>query len=407
MKRSALFILLLSALASRSSALETPLADWVHRFHVGGNAAFRLQAGAKDAQLDRNNGASVYQAGLVFDVDVAPNWSVWADMDLIREAQDASTFKEQLYVRRDNAFGASWLNAKLGRTFTPFGDEYLKWNQISNYFASWTVAFPWALDEGALLFGDILPNEMLSYAASLQNGNAGMNFDDNVNKTGAIKLFGKPLPWLSFSSSFLNLGKQGNLAAGQRGSAEFWLSGFHIQPIGATTANMGTATGASASNIVSGYLFEQDLKAVNDCGELWANFGYFKHMDGGGRQFDRYIRYYAAHVVANIPKTEKKAYAGLRYSGIQTMSATEGYRFAGTQLAVAANGTSPYNNFNYNQRDLYRWSMVAGWWFDKNILAKAEYSFEDSHLISSAMSAANNAFRGHRNFFVAELALRF
>src|SRR5262249_31016734 len=151
----------------------------------------------------------------------APEWSFWADLLLVREAQDASTFKEQIYIRRDNAFGLSWLNAKFGREFTPYGEDYLHWNQISNPLASWTVAFPWALDEGIVAFGDILPEGKLSYATSVQNGNATLNFDDNPNKTAAIKLWSQATPWLYASSSFLNLGKQGNDT--NSGLSEFWL----------------------------------------------------------------------------------------------------------------------------------------------------------------------------------------
>src|SRR5206468_12709707 len=140
----------------------------------------------------------------------------------------------------------------------------------------WTVAFPWALDEGIVLFGDILPNNKLSYAGSIQNGNNGFNFDDNANKTVALKLMTKPVPWLYFSSSFLNLGLQGNNA--NKGRAEFWLSGQEISPIN--------------GNFVSGHVWEQDVKLMSDAGELWANFGYFHSIDGG-HKFDRYIRYYA------------------------------------------------------------------------------------------------------------------
>src|SRR5262249_41581419 len=161
------------------------------------------------------------------------------------------------------------------------------------------------------------------------------------------------------------------------------------------------------SNVVMAHLWEQDVKLTFDPGELWANFGYIHTRDGGGRQFDRYIRYYTGQVLGYVPTTRKKAYLVGRYSKIQTRSATEGYRFAGTELAIAATppNASPYSSYNYNQRDLYRTTLGAGYWIKPNILGKVEYSMEDSHLIESALTPANLALRGHRNFFVTELAV--
>src|SRR5262249_38080515 len=142
-------------------------------------------------------------------------------------------------------------------------------------------------------------------------------------------------------------------------------------------------------------------------GEIWVNFGYLRTIDGGGHIFDRYIRYYTGQVLGYIPQTQKKAYIVGRYSKVETMSATEGYSFQGTQ--IAGGRTTPYAAYNFDQRDLYRWSLGAGYWIHKNILAKVEYSWEDSHLIQSAIDANPSllAFRGHHNFAVAELSVKF
>lgn len=404
---SLLRLLLICAVALLPStplwALDAPMPDWAQRFHIGGNGAVRLQSGAKGAQLDRNNGFSVYQAGLVFDVDLAENWSFWTDVVQIREAQNAATFNEQLYIRRDKVFNQPWLNAKFGRVFAPFGESYLLWNQIDNPLASNDVAFPWALDEGILAFGDVLPNGWLSYTTAIQNGrNQGINFPDSVDKAISVKLMTDPTPWLHFSSSFYNSGKRGNNTIA--GLAEFWLSGMHITPLGATTA----PGGASPSNFFDAQAWEQDLKLKFNLAEVGANFGYMHVMDGGGHKYDRYLKWYMAQLLGYIPATDKKAYLVARYSAIGTFNPNQGYRFAGTEIAIpGSTNTSPYALYNYNQRDLYRWSFGGGYYFASNILGKAEYSLEDSHLISSARTPQNNALRGTHNFFVGELAVRF
>src|SRR5689334_7478618 len=107
----------------------------MQRIHIGGNAAVRYMAGQPQAQLDRNGGFMVNQAGIVIDADVAPNLSFWYDLDAIREgvARDNTFFPvQQVYARVDNILDQSWLNVKLGRAFMPFGEEYLQWDSIDN-----------------------------------------------------------------------------------------------------------------------------------------------------------------------------------------------------------------------------------------------------------------------------------
>jgi hypothetical protein len=357
--------------------------------------------------LDRNGGFMVNQAGIVIDADVAPNLSFWYDLDAIREgvARDNTFFPvQQVYARVDNVLDQSWLNVKLGRAFMPFGEEYLQWDSIDNPLGSFSTAVPWAQDEGIVFFGDLLPNNKLSYAASVQNGNSTFNFDDNSNKTAAARLTSQLLPWLHVSGSYLNLGKQGNNTV--KGTSEFWLSGMHIQPLGATTA----AGGASPSNMVAGQALEGDV-VISDphLGRIWANYGYLSTQDGGGGVFNRIIRWYTGEILGYVPSTKEKAYVVGRYSAIGTFNPNLGYRFAGTELAnnVLGNNSSPYAALNYNQRDLYRWSLGVGYKFTENVVWKAEYSWEDTHLIDSAKTSANLSFVGQHNFYLTELGFRF
>src|SRR4051812_42385106 len=71
--------------AGPAQAVNAPLPDWMQRVHIGGNAAMRFMTGQSRAQLERNSGLMVYQAGLVFDIDIMPNVSFWYDTNLIRE----------------------------------------------------------------------------------------------------------------------------------------------------------------------------------------------------------------------------------------------------------------------------------------------------------------------------------
>ncbi|TPW20615.1 MAG: hypothetical protein FD126_1507, partial [Elusimicrobia bacterium] len=357
--------------------LNAPLPDWAARLRFGGNAAVRAMGGQRRAGLERNNGLSVNQAGLVLDADVAQDVSFWYDFDLVREG--AARRNEQIYIRWDNISGRGWLNAKLGRAFMPFGEEYLRWDAVDNWFASPTVAFPWAQDEGVVFFGDVLPEGLLSYAAAVQNGNNTFNLDDNVNKTFSGRLSTRPAPWFYASASYLNLGRQGNPAAADAASKEVDAQGF-----------------------------EGNVRLTwPERGEAWVNYGRLMVRDGGGSDRNRTIQYGALELKAHIPKTEQKGYVAARYSVVGTFKTDQGYRFAGTELAFAANNSAPYGDFSYDQRSLWRASLAAGRWFRPNVLGKLEYSWEDTTLIEPAKSPAAQSARGQRNFFIAELAVRF
>jgi hypothetical protein len=387
---------------SASWGLVEPLPDWMQRIRIGGSGAVRYMDGEARSHLETKGGFMVYQVGITVDADINDNLSFWYDTGVLREGRTAA-FNEQIYGRYDRILGSDMLNVKVGRTFMPFGEEYLRWNNIDNPLNSYTVSFPWAVDEGMLLFGDFLSDSKLSYAAAVQNGNAGQNFDDNSKKTVSFKLSSTPTPWLYVSASYLNLGKQGDQVTRSTGTAEFWLSGFHIAPLGATSA----ASGPSPSAVVNGQAGEGNVKLTFDSARIWLNYGYMFVNDGGGDRFDRIIRYYTGEVLGYIPKTEQKGYLVGRYSAIGTFNPDLGYRFAGTEFAVPAFRTSPYSGFNNDQRDLYRYSLGAGWRLDKNAVLKLEHSWEGTHLIERAKTATNLNLLDKRNFFIAELALRF
>jgi len=403
MKRWAAFILLLAA--RPAVALEAPPADWTKRLHVGGNGAVRFMDGEARAQLERNSGFMVYQAGLVFDMDIAENMSFWYDFALIREgaarASSESFSREQAYVRWDNLFRREWLNLKAGRVFMPYGEEYLRWNAVNNPLASYSVAFPWALDEGVLLFGDVLSRDRLSYALTVQNGNTRFNMDDNNEKTVAVKIAGKPLSWLSASASYLNLGRQGTDAS--KGIAEWWLSGQNIVTVGTTTAPAGRSPGRS----VNGRAYEANLTAAGALGHVWTSYGYFDMRDSGGRNYNRLIRYFAVEVLGELPKTGRKGYLAGRFSTVGTYHPERGYAFAGTELAGGTNNSSPYSNYNFDQRDLTRCSLGGGWRMTDRSVLKAEYSWETTHLIEPAKTPSNMAQRDKRDFLIFEAALKF
>jgi hypothetical protein len=390
-----------------SWAITGPLPDWLQRVHIGGYGAMRTQIGQERAQLERDGGLMVYQGGLIFDVDVARDVSFWYDIDIIREGIVHSSTEyplQEIYLRWDNLFKQEWLNAKIGRTFTPFGEEYQRWQAIDNPFASWSTALTWGQDEGILLFGDILPNAKLSYAAAVQNGNENFNFSGPHN-TAAGRITAKPASWLSASISYINVGPKD--MGVNRGGPEFWISGFHITPLGATSAD----SGASPSTSVDAQGAEGDITITpGNMGSLWLRYGYFYIKDGGGATFSRNIRYYSGEAVGYIPKTDKKLYLAARYSIIGTFSPTLGYQFSGLEAVDPGGGLnpSPYAAFNFDQRDLSRWSFGGGYHYSENVVLKVEYSIETAHLIEPAKTPNNLALlnAGH-NFFIGEVDFRF
>ncbi len=401
--RTASAVLFFLWLAAPLAALTSPLPDWLQRINIGGSAAVRAMDGRSRSQLERNSGAMVYQAGLVLDADVAPDVSFWYDFSLIREGVSRANSPiplEQVYVRWDHLFDQPWLNAKMGRTFTPFGEEYLRWNAIDNPLASWSVSFPWALDEGIVFFGDALPEGKLSYAAAVQNGNATFNFDDNARKAVSARLTARPTKPLSLSASVLSLGGHGNYSG--NGAPEWWLSGFRVAPVGQTSAAGWTSTGT----LVDALAAEVDATLQGRTGRVWANAGMVKVKDDGApEEHHRLIRYFTVEGLGNLPGG--KAYVIARYSAIGTFDPARGYHFAGTEAAVMPdNNSSPYAAYNFDQESLSRLSVGGGWRFSDRHVLKAEYSFENTRLIGAGR-AGNPSPGKKRNFAVLELAVRF
>jgi len=405
--RNWIIVMVLGCLgAGTANAVNAPLPDWMQRVHIGGNAAMRYMNGQPRAQLDHNGGFMVYEAGLVFDIDIMPNASFWYDTNLIREgiSRYNSIPNQQLYVRWDNILNKEWLNGKLGRTFVPFGEEYLHFDAIDKPLASASVADIWGLDEGVLVFGDILPKSRLSYVVGVQNGDGNFNFPDNPSKSVAVKMMTQMNSWAYLSGSYMYLGRRG--AVGAPGFTELWSSGFNLTSVGTTSAD----SGASPSDFFLGQAFEGDLRLTPaDIVELTLTYGYIHLNDGAGPQFNRTIRYYSGELLGYLPKTAEKAYLVGRYSIIGTMSPTLGYHFAGTEFAANSlgNNSSPYDSFDFDQRDLHRTSLGAGYRFHPNAVVKVEYSWEGTHLIESAKTPANLAQLGQRDFFITEVAFRF
>lgn len=392
-----------------AQGFDGPASDWMQRVHIGGDAAVRTMVGQSRAQLERDGGIMVYQAGLIFDIDITNKLSFWYDADLIREgiAHNPTDYPlQEIYVRWDGVLNQDWLNAKIGRTFVPFGEEYKRWHAIDNPLASWSTSLTWGIDEGILLFGDILPNSKLSYATAVQNGNERFNFSGGPHRMVSGRLSSKPVAWFSSSLSYINIGPQDGTVDG--GGPEFWLSGPHLSAV-----NPGTGPGTS--NVIGAQGVEGDVFITpGDLGQIWLRYGYIHTMDGAGADFNRNIRYYSSEIQGNIPKTEGKLYLVGRYSIIGTMSPTLGYQFAGTEAVDTGAGPgfalldSPYAGLTpFSQRDLYRYSLGLGYRIQSNTLVKAEYSWEDTHLIESAKTPENMALLGQRNFFVLELDVKF
>src|SRR5437016_722395 len=105
LRKARLLTLMLAGACGRAFGdINPPLPDWIQRFHIGGNAAMRLMAGQSRAQLEHNAGVMIYQAGLVFDIDITDKLSFWYDTNLIREgvARNPTEYPvQEIYVRWD------------------------------------------------------------------------------------------------------------------------------------------------------------------------------------------------------------------------------------------------------------------------------------------------------------------
>jgi len=294
-----------------------------------------------------------------------------------REEQDVVARLGECYIDFEN-ISELWnrermLNLRIGRMYTPFGEEYLTRYAIDNPLITHSLSDLWGVDEGIELYGKIGP---VRYAAAVQNGGISDVRDFDADKSFAGRLEYDPTRWLHLSVSGM---RTGDLNAQEDVLSAMWFGNAFFRSIGST------GTTKFHANLVEG-----DVVIRLPHGRLSALGGYIRYNDNDPTGSNgRDVYYYSVEVVHDIVS---KLYGAARFSQI---FANEGFPIAGN----APMGPFFFNPFAMTT-DIWRLSVGLGYRFSPNLLLKAEYAFERGKELSGAT-------RDHEDLFGVEAAFKF
>jgi hypothetical protein len=308
---------------------------------------------------------------------------VWTDvyffggLDVIqRESPDENLRLGEVYLDFES-LSKLWgkeqqLNLRLGRFYIPFGEEYQNRYAINNPLISHSLSDLWGIDEGVELFGSF---GMFRYALAVQNGGHSSLNDFTADKSVAGRLGIDPTKWLHLSVSGM---RTGDLNVTQDEWSEMWFGGGFIRGLGSPA----TTTRAHAN------LVQMDVEAKWMWGHVKA-FGGYLHFDDNDSTADnaRDIYYYSVEGLYNLTS---QLYGVTRFSHIM---AHDGFPIVGL-------GDFGKYFFGPLTKDLWRWSVGAGYRFSPNLTLKLEYAMERGRLL-------NGGKRDHEDLLAAEVAMQF
>lgn len=323
-----------------------------------------------------NNEFRVDEARLFVEAPVWGKTYFYGELNFAtREEPDVEARLGELYLEFENV-SELWdrekmLSVRVGRMYTPFGEEYETRYAIDNPLISHSLSDLWAVDEGVEIYGTLGP---VRYAAAVQNGGIPDTRDFDADKTVAGRVEYEPASWLHLSASGM---RTGDLAVnGDQLSAMWFGSGFL------------RSLGSAGTSHFHADLAEGDIRIRIPKGHLGAFGGYIRYGDDdpvGNNGRDVY--YYSVEAVRDVTRN---LYVGGRFSQI----------FANGGFPIVANGTFGDYLFGPLTDRIWRLSLGVGYRFSQNLVLKTEYSLEQGHVTSGAG-------RNHENQLAVEAAFRF
>ena len=292
------------------------------------------------------------EARLFVEAPVVDNVYAYTELDLAtREEPDVELRLGEAYLDFEEV-SRLWgnerlLNVRLGRMYTPFGEEYQYRYAISNPLITHSLSDLWAVDEGLELYGNA---GKWSYAFAVQNGGIPDTADYDGDKALAGRLSFDPVPRLHLSLSAM---RTGNLdVQGDKLSAMWFGNGFF------------RSLGSPATTTFHSELFEGDLIWRLPHGQVHAFGGYIHYDDNDpAANNQRDVYYYSLEAVHDL---SRKFYAAARFSQI----------FAHNGFPIVANGEFGDYLFQTLTSQIWRLSLGVGYRWSPNLLIKAEYAME-------------------------------
>lgn len=340
---------------------------------IGGEGGVAVFGGGRESQFP-HNAFRIDEARLFVESPIIDNVYFYSELNLTtRDAIDETFHLGEIYLDFENV-SRFWnqdgqLTLRLGRFYTPFGEEYQQRYAINNPLISHSLSDIWGVDEGVEVFGTL---KKFSYALAVQNGGIEMLNDATGDKSVAGRIGFDPIRDLHLSASAMRTGD----VTSQEYLSALWFGNGFFQPL----------PGASATRFHAN-LFEGDAEYKWQTGHVRAAGGYANWADNDPIQkHHRDIYYYYGEA---MQKLSKRFYAAARFSQILAL---HGYPLVG-------NRTDPLFAGDLT-KDLWRLSLGMGWRYNQHFLLKAEYSFERGR-------EQNGTARHHEDMFGAEAAFQF
>ncbi len=316
----------------------------------------------------------VDEARLFVDAQVWGDVYAFAEVNMAtREEPDVDFHLGECYLDAED-ISKLWgqtgqLNARVGRMYIPFGEEYLNRYAIDNPLISHSLSDLWGVDEGFELYGSF---GKFSYVAAVQNGGIPDTRDFNADKSVAGRLSFDLNPQFHFSVSGM---RTGNLNSQQDMLSAQWFAGGFFRSLGAGT-------------MFDADLVEGDAEWRFNRGHLKAFGGYIHYGDNDPTADNQRDVYY--YSVEGIHDVTKKLYAGARFSQI----------FARKGFPIVGNGDMNEFLFGPLTEEMWRLSVGLGYRWNQHLVLKTEYSLERGREVGGIN-------RDHEDLLAAELAFGF
>lgn len=335
---------------------------------ISGEGGVGLFGGQPESQFS-HTAFRIDEARLFVESPIIENVYFYSELDLTtRETIDENFHMGEVYLDFEN-LSRFWhqddqLTLRVGRFYTPFGEEYQHRFAIDNPLVFHSLSDIWGVDEGAEIFGTV---KNVSYALAVQNGGLESLNDLTDDKTVAGRIGFDPTRRLHVSASAMRTGDISNVEF----LSALWFGNGFFMPLPNTAASRFHAD-----------LFEGDVNYKWNSGYVHGAGGFAYWADDANNHRDIY--YYYTEAVQQLPK---KFYLAGRFSQIIPL---HGYPIV---------GNSP-DYFAVNTRNLWRLSLGGGWRYNQHFLVKADYSFERGR-------EQNGDARHQEDMFGVEAAFQF
>ena len=346
------------------------------KVHLSGEAGLAFFDSGSNGRFP-NSEFRVDEAKLFLEANVWKDVYLFTELNIVtREDPNINVRMGEVYVDFENV-SKLWhqdrlLNLRVGRMDIPFGEEYQTRDAIDNPLISHSLSDIWGVDEGIELYGTF---RNFQYAAAVQNGGMPALRDFTSDKSFVGRLGFDPVKRLHLSASAM---RTGDVDVKGDKFSELWFGNGYIRALGSPA----TTTRFHAT------LFEGDVEVKLPAGHLKAAGGFINFDDNDSAANNQRDVYY--YYLEGLHNFTDKFYAAGRFSQIL---ARQGFPIA---------GNADFGKYFLQEltEDLWRLSLGAGYRWSRDLVLKAEYSFEQGE-------QPNGEKRNHQNLFGVELAVRF